>query len=187
MARKAAGKAGRTRSTTAHSGRFVANNIATRKKVAGGPITGVASAVTDSVRASRRESQGQRIIDALRGAADAAMTRTTAERFTVRTVETPREPGAFDAAAVRRTRNLLNVSQAVFAHVLGTSLSLVRAWELGTRAPNAMARRLLEEVNAQPDRWRAKLARRTGAGGTNRMAASRVRHTLVDTDGRPRK
>ena len=79
------------------------------------------------------------------------------ERFTVRTVELPGEPGAYDAASVRATRERLGASQAVFAGLLGASPKLVQAWEIGGRAPSAMARRLLDEINRDPARWSALL------------------------------
>ena len=53
-------------------------------------------------------------------------------RFTVRTVDVV-EPSAHDARSVRRIRRSLNLSQSLFAQLLGVSGSLVRAWEHGTR------------------------------------------------------
>src|SRR5438067_9171928 len=80
-----------------------------------------------------------------------------ASRFTVRTVELPEEPIAYNAAAVRATRHKLGVSQPVFAHLLGVSAMLVRAWEQEQRAPALWARRLLDEVNRDPAHWRGML------------------------------
>ncbi len=70
-------------------------------------------------------------------------------RFTVRTVDVI-EPSVHDARSVRRARRSLNVSQALFARLLGVSGSLVRSWELGTRTPSPLARRLLDQVHANP-------------------------------------
>jgi len=78
-------------------------------------------------------------------------------RFTVRTVELPDEPAAYDAAAVRATRRKIGVSQAIFAHLMGVSAMLVRAWEQGQRPPARWARRLLDEVNRDPRHWRGML------------------------------
>jgi DNA-binding transcriptional regulator YiaG len=75
-------------------------------------------------------------------------------RFTARTVEVA-EPSRYDAPAVRRTRRALNASQAVFAQVLGVSPALVRAWEAGTRVPSPLARRLLDQVKAEPVQFAA--------------------------------
>jgi DNA-binding transcriptional regulator YiaG len=74
------------------------------------------------------------------------------ERFTVRQVEVV-DPGAYDAARICRTRAKLAVSQAVFARLVGVSTVLVQFWECGKRAPNAMARRVLDEINRDPKRW----------------------------------
>ena len=74
--------------------------------------------------------------------------------FTVRTVEFPNEPSAYKAATIRATREKIGVSQPIFAHLLGVSVMLVRAWEQDQRAPALWARRLLDEVNHDPPRWR---------------------------------
>jgi putative transcriptional regulator len=78
------------------------------------------------------------------------------EKYTVRTVcrRVP-EPAAYDAAAVRRIRELVGVSQPVFARMLGVSAALVRSWECGQRKPAPIARRLLDLIRTDPGRWRA--------------------------------
>jgi DNA-binding transcriptional regulator YiaG len=78
-------------------------------------------------------------------------------RFTVHTVELPDEPATYDAIAVRLTRAKLAVSQAIFAHLMGVSPTLVRAWEQGQRNPAPWARRLLDEMNRNPRHWRGML------------------------------
>jgi len=79
------------------------------------------------------------------------------EKYTVRTVRTVPAPANYDASAVRATRNLVGVSQSVFAGMLGVSPALVRSWECGQRKPSALARRLLDEVRSNPKGWRAML------------------------------
>ena len=91
--------------------------------------------------------------------------RPLGERFTVRTVEMPDEADRYDAAAVRATRERLGASQTVFARLLGASVKLVQAWEIGGRVPSPMARRLLDEINRDPERWTG-LLRSEAAGGT---------------------
>jgi DNA-binding transcriptional regulator YiaG len=66
-------------------------------------------------------------------------------RFTVRTIEVA-EPSRHTAASVRAIRKSLNISQALFAQLVGVSPALVRAWELGTRVPAPIARRLLDQI-----------------------------------------
>jgi len=78
-------------------------------------------------------------------------------RFTVRTVELPDEPTRYDAEMVRATRDKVGVSQTIFAELLGVSAVLVRAWEQGQRLPAKWARRLLDEVNRDPNHWRTML------------------------------
>jgi putative transcriptional regulator len=73
-------------------------------------------------------------------------------RLTVRRVEVT-EPGTYDAMAVKETREELNVSQSVFAQLLGVSPVLVRSWERGVRTPAPVARRLLDQVREEPSRF----------------------------------
>jgi putative transcriptional regulator len=78
-----------------------------------------------------------------------------AEKFTVRSVRKVPDPSRYGPADVRRARRLVGVSQPVFAQLLGVSAALVRAWECGQRTPSPLARRLLDQVNANPSAWRS--------------------------------
>ncbi len=91
-------------------------------------------------------------------------------RFTVRTVDVI-EPSVHDARSVRRARRSLRVSQALFARLLGVSGSLVRSWELGTRTPSPLARRLLDQVRANPAAFAALV--RSSSGRQARPGRSR--------------
>src|SRR3954453_13312123 len=74
---------------------------------------------------------GERIIAGLTEVRDAlASGKPLREQFTVRTYRLI-EPGTYDAAAVRRTRERLHASQTLFAKLIGASPGLVRAWEIG--------------------------------------------------------
>jgi DNA-binding transcriptional regulator YiaG len=109
-------------------------------------------------RARRLTAKGREIVASLAEAVEVERSGAPLEaRFTVRTVQLPDEPTVYDAAAVRSTRERLGVSQALFAHLLGVSAVLVRAWEQGQRKPALWARRLLDEVNHNPRRWRSML------------------------------
>src|SRR5436190_112619 len=77
------------------------------------------------------------------------------EKFTVRTVRAVPDPGEYNAKAVRATREVVGVSQPVFARMLGVSAALVRSWECGQRKPSPLARRLLDQIRANPSDWRA--------------------------------
>lgn len=67
------------------------------------------------------------------------------ERFTMRTVELDLEPRQFSPEEVRALRESLRASQAVFAKLIGVSVSALQAWEQGNPV-SPMARRLLEFV-----------------------------------------
>ena len=82
-----------------------------------------------------------------------------ATKYTIRRVSVPDPPANYSAQSVRATRDKIGVSQTVFAHLLGVSTILVQAWEQGNRSPAAWARRLLDEVNHDPNRWRGMVRR----------------------------
>jgi putative transcriptional regulator len=82
--------------------------------------------------------------------------KTPEQMFTVKTIEIP-DPKAYRAKQIRDLRETLGVSQAVFAHLLGVSVILVKSWERGAREPSLMARRLLDTIKADPSRWLATI------------------------------
>ncbi len=79
------------------------------------------------------------------------------EEYTVRTVRIVPDPRVYTAAAVRKTRQLVGVSQPVFARMMGVSTALVRSWECGQRKPAPIARRLLDLIRANPSDWRGMI------------------------------
>lgn len=81
------------------------------------------------------------------------------ETITVRTVRLDLEPAKFTAQDVKRLRRALGVSQAVFAKLLAVSAKLVQHWESGEREPSPLARRLMDEVREDPNRWIGKIMR----------------------------
>lgn len=60
-------------------------------------------------------------------------------------------PPAYTAAEVRAIRTGIGVSQQVFADLLNSSASAVRAWEQGQREPDGPSRRLLEIAERAPE------------------------------------
>jgi putative transcriptional regulator len=93
---------------------------------------------------------GLRIRDALTELHDAVHSgRPLGERIRIHTVEIA-APGPYLAKDVRRTRDRLAVSQAVFAKLLGVSVELVEHWEQGVTLPRPLARRMLDEINRDP-------------------------------------
>lgn len=52
----------------------------------------------------------------------------------------------YDAGKVKALRHRLNLSQAVLASVLNTSLSTVRKWEVGDKRPSGPSQKLLDII-----------------------------------------
>lgn len=59
-------------------------------------------------------------------------------------------PPSHDAAAVRRIRRTLDVSQQVFASLLNVKVTTVRSWEQGRRIPDGASTRLLDLAEKRP-------------------------------------
>lgn len=109
-----------------------------------------------------RKSVGARLVSALTELRDTLKSGTPLhEKLTVRTVHAPAEPARYDANAVVATRRRLGASQAIFAQLVGVSTVLEQSWEQGVRAPSKLARRLLDEINRDPEHWRSKIEPRT--------------------------
>jgi len=105
--------------------------------------------------ATRKPRLGRRLIRGLTDIRDTLKKgQKLSEKFTVRTVVLDLEPTEYDADAIRKIRERLGVSQALFAQVLGASVDTVASWEQGVREPNPMARRLLEEISRNHEHWR---------------------------------
>src|SRR5215208_6558305 len=75
------------------------------------------------------------------------------ELVTIRTVKLDLEPGEYSSQQIKTLRQRLGVSQALFAQFLAVSVDLVQAWEQGKSVPSAMARRLLDDISADPHAW----------------------------------
>ena len=71
----------------------------------------------------------------------------------------PAEPTEYDGPAVRAVRERYAMSQGVFARFLCVSSATVQSWEQGRRVPSPIARRLLDEMAASPEHFRARFAR----------------------------
>jgi putative transcriptional regulator len=98
------------------------------------------------------------IIGALTDFRDTLRARTALEtKYTVRQLVVVVPPPRLLPEDVKRTRQILGVSQPVFADFLGTSPSTVRSWEQGQKAPSRMARRLLGLIASDPSYWKGRL------------------------------
>jgi putative transcriptional regulator len=112
-------------------------------------------AVTRAKR--RRDEVAEEIIGALTDFRDTLRARAPLEtKYTVRTVAVVVPPPQLGPEDIRKTREVLGVSQPVFADFLGASASTVRSWEQGQKLPSPMARRLLEFIASDPTYWRER-------------------------------
>jgi putative transcriptional regulator len=81
-------------------------------------------------------------------------------RLTVRSHHAEFVRPSYGPDDVRRVRDLLSMSQVVFARFLGVDPNTVRSWEQGTRPPSSIARRFMGEIEDDPDYWRQRVARK---------------------------
>ncbi|MBQ8826109.1 MAG: transcriptional regulator [Oscillospiraceae bacterium] len=58
---------------------------------------------------------------------------------------------AFNSNDVRDIRNRLEMTQTVFAQIMGVSVKTVEAWEGGRCEPNGSARRMLSMLKNDPE------------------------------------
>lgn len=69
----------------------------------------------------------------------------------LRTTTLPFPPPAMGAKEVKRLRQQVNASQAVFAHGLNVSVKLVQAWEGNRRTPDGPALKLMHLAQKNPE------------------------------------
>ena len=104
---------------------------------------------------NRKKSIGKEIIDGLTEFAEALETGAPISgRFTCRRIMLDLQPTDYDAVLVRKTRQIIGASQALFGQFLGVSASTVRAWEQGINTPNDIAQRFMDEIRRDPEYWR---------------------------------
>jgi putative transcriptional regulator len=88
---------------------------------------------------------------ALLGAIDEIDEYRQGVRHDLRTTTLPASPEPIDAGAIRRLRDRIGASQAVFAFALNVSTKTVQAWEAGTRVPDGGNLKLLRVAEAHPE------------------------------------
>jgi putative transcriptional regulator len=79
------------------------------------------------------------------------------ERFTCRKIELNLIPEKYNPKKVKNAREVLGVSQALFAQFLGVSPKTVAAWERGAKIPQDIACRFMDEIRHDPDYWKDRL------------------------------
>jgi len=62
----------------------------------------------------------------------------------------PEEPPIFSKTKIKKIRKDLDISQSIFARLLGVSPATIRSWEQGDKEPSSPARRLLQIVVEAP-------------------------------------
>ena len=100
---------------------------------------------------------GTEIVAALSDFLGAVQEGDVTDRFTVRTVSLNLQPQTYTSDDVKRTRELLGLSQTLFARFLGVSVQTIRAWEQGQRDLSGMANRFLDEVVSNPEYWKGRI------------------------------
>jgi putative transcriptional regulator len=78
-------------------------------------------------------------------------------KFSCYRVQLDLQPQTYTPAMVKKTRGLLEASQAVFATFLGVSVKTVSEWEQGRGEPNPVACRFMDEISRNPDHYRKRL------------------------------
>jgi len=117
----------------------------------------------------RRSSVGAEILEALEEVRDALKSgEPLAQRFTVRSYRFEFSARGYGPDDVRSVRQILGLSQPLFADFLGVDASTVRSWEQGSRPPSAIARRFMDEITVNPDYWRGRLRESIAEAETRR-------------------
>lgn len=143
----------------------------------GGPAK---SMTDDGTRGRRNRPMKKTLFFELMKAAGEAMRHAEGKRD-LRTTVLPDAPHAMNADDIRRMREQLHSSQAVFARFLNVSTQLVQAWESSRRRPDGAALRLLEVGRAHPAVVFGGLTTNvagTATRGTNARTVRRVRRAL---------
>jgi putative transcriptional regulator len=97
------------------------------------------------------------ILQALTEFTEALEKGDVAKRFNCRQVKLNLEPTAYNPELVKKTRDLLNISQPLFARFLGVSARTVKSWEQGDNEPHPMACRFMDEIRRNPKYWTNRL------------------------------
>ncbi len=83
-------------------------------------------------------------------------------KLELRTTVLPPPPRPMRSMDVRKLRDQLHASQAVFAHCLNVSTKLVQAWEAGRRSPEGAALVLLRLAEHSPALLLSRAAEQKG-------------------------
>jgi putative transcriptional regulator len=103
---------------------------------------------------------GERIVNGLKSFVEAIESgKNLSGSFTCRNMVLDLKPIEHKPKSVKAIRDQLNVSQTLFAQLLGVKPSTVQSWEQGRQAPGDMACRFLDEIRRDPEYWRKRVAK----------------------------
>jgi len=125
------------------------------------------------VNGRKLSARGSRIVAALEEfAADLESGGLLESKYTVRQVRVIPKPSPYTPARVKGVRELIGVSQEVFAQLLAVSPVTVRSWEQGSRRPSPIARRFLDEIEMSPGHFRGRILAAAGSGRPDRAEST---------------
>jgi len=90
------------------------------------------------------------IYDDMRQALSVSQAYERGDKVDLRVTEIPSPPKLMKPEEIRKIRESLHASQAVFAHFLCVSAKAVQSWEQGARRPQSAALRLLSIAKKNP-------------------------------------
>ena len=78
-------------------------------------------------------------------------------KLSVRRLRIRTDASTYTPKKVKETRDLLRLSQAMFAQFIGVSPGTVRAWEQGGKIPRDSAGRMMDEIRHNPEYFQLRL------------------------------
>lgn len=105
------------------------------------------------------KSVGRRMIEGLREFAETLESgeENVRTKYRTRRVKFHLQPSSYSPGKVKQTREILGLSQSLFAEFLGVSIKTVQAWEQGVNSPQQGVCRLMDEIRHNPGYWIGRL------------------------------
>jgi putative transcriptional regulator len=101
-------------------------------------------------KANTKAKPGKLETGLLKGLREAIAFEETKINLRTKTIEIPDLPPDFSKFQVKEVREELNVSQPIFAKILGVSDDTVKAWERGANKPSGSSARLIQIAKKDP-------------------------------------